>query len=154
MRINYQLLPKAQRGGLTIAAQGKRRWPVRPDRAPSLGSRSSLLHLPPLGLLRLRRGGSERGRVPAVRRSIEIRNSGIRNSHCHGRVENIPPLWCFKCNHVVFDALKANVLEGCNTIRMNDLASQCSSNATMTSFLKWLHLVAFDTTRRATPDWL
>ena len=51
-------------------------------------------------------------------------------------------------------ALKTNDLEACNTIKMNDLTIQLSPNATMTSFLKWLHLVAFDTTSEQRLSWL
>ena len=65
------------------------------------------------------------------------------------RVGNIPPCGASNATMSSLIAQKASSLESLNTMRMNKLAIQRSSNATMSSFLKWLHLVAFDTTRQS-----
>ena len=66
-----------------------------------------------------------------------------------GGLGTSPPCGASNATMSSLIAQKASSLESLNTMRMNKLAIQRSSNATMSSFLKWLHLVAFDTTRQS-----
>ena len=67
---------------------------------------------------------------------------GLRTSH----------LWCFKCNHPVFDGCESKSARKTQHDENERVSHPTFPKCNMASFLKWLHLVAFDTTSRAAPE--